>query len=220
MVVSQIIGVVFVALAVGYLFGCFSTGTFVGKYHHIDLKKVGSGNSGTTNALRTMGWKAALITFLGDVLKALIPVLGFRLILPHFGMEADWVYFCALCCGLGVVLGHNFPFWMDFKGGKGIAVTAAVILSVADWPVMAVGLTLFILIVAVSRYVSLGSLMVVWLLPVNTILFHGKDSLFVPMLIVSLLFTLLGYVRHKDNIVRLLHGNERKLWGDHKEEEK
>lgn len=214
----HIIVTIMVCVAVGYLFGCFSTGTLVGKYHHVDLKKVGSGNSGTTNALRTMGWKAALLTFLGDVLKAVIPVVGIRILLPHFGMDSEWVYFSALCSGLGVVLGHNFPFWMHFKGGKGIAVTAAVILSLADWPVIVVGLVFFVAIVAVSRYVSLGSLMVVWLLTVNTLLFHREDTLFVPLLLVSLLFALLGYIRHKDNIIRLLHGNERKLWGDHKEE--
>lgn len=212
--------IIFILISVlaGYLFGCISTGTLVGKYHHVDLKKVGSGNSGTTNALRTMGWKAGLITFAGDVLKAVIPVMGARLFLPYTGMGADWVYFSALLTGLGVVLGHNFPFWMHFKGGKGIAVSAAVILSLADWPVIVAGLVIFVAIVGVSRYVSLGSLVVVWLIPVNTLLYHRDSTLFVPLIVVSLVFTVLAYIRHKDNIVRLIHGNERKLWGEHKEE--
>ena len=113
--------------------------------------------------------------------------------------------------GLGVVLGHNYPFWLNFKGGKGIAVTACVTLCIAHWTVIVIGLVLFIAVVAVTRYVSVGSLISALYLPVNTILFHRDSSHFIMMLIVSLLFTILAYVQHRENIVRLIHGNERKL---------
>lgn len=203
---------ILVCLVVGYGFGCFSTGYFVGKLNHIDIREKGSGNSGTTNALRTMGIKAGILTFLGDLLKAMIPVIAVRIL---FRDLADSSVILSLYAGLGVVMGHNFPFWLHFKGGKGIAVTAAVILSIADYRITLGGLLLFILIVAVTRYVSLGSLMVAFLLPLNTILFYRDSNVFLHMLLVSLCFTVLAYIRHWSNIKNLLHGTERKI-GDKK----
>lgn len=196
-----------VCIVMGYLFGCFSTGYLVGKKNHINIKEEGSGNSGATNALRTMGIKAGVITFAGDLLKAFIPVLAVRFIFR----EVDFWYIYGLYTGLGVVLGHNFPFWLHFQGGKGIAVTAAVIVSLADWRITIVGLILFIAIVAVTRYVSVGSLMVAWLLTVNTLLFWRDSEHFIHMLILSLCFTVLAYVRHAQNIKRLFNGTESKL---------
>lgn len=200
-------------MVIGYFMGCISTGVLVGKYRHTDIRKEGSGNIGTTNALRTMGKLPALLTFAGDVFKAVIPIVIVRLL---FRAEPETGYLMSIIMGLGVVLGHNFPFWLGFKGGKGIAVTSAVVLSVADYRVILVGLALFILVVALTRYVSLGSLVVAWYLPVNTVLFHRTDKLFILMLIISLCFTLLAYIRHHTNIVSLLHGTERKL-GEKKE---
>lgn len=197
-----------VCIVVGYLFGCFSTGYFVGKRNNINIKEEGSGNSGATNALRTMGIKAGIATFAGDLLKAFIPVLIVR-----YGLfrESDMGYLYGLYTGLGVVLGHNFPFWMHFQGGKGIAVTSAVIVSLADWRITVIGLILFIAIVAATRFVSLGSLMVAWLLTVNTVLFWRTSEYFIHMLILSLCFMVLAYVRHAQNIKRLLNGTESKL---------
>lgn len=196
-----------VCIIVGYFFGCFSTGYFVGKKNNINIKEEGSGNSGATNALRTMGVKAGLVTFIGDLLKAFIPVLTVRYIFRDF----DFWYLYCLYTGLGVVLGHNFPFWMHFQGGKGIAVTAAVIISVADWRITLGGLIVFIAIVAVTRYVSLGSLVVAWYLTLNTALFWRGNPEFIHMLVLSLCFMVLAYVRHAQNIKRLLGGTERKI---------
>ena len=197
-----------ISVIVGYCFGCISTGYIVGKVKHKDIRSEGSGNIGTTNALRTMGKLPALITFLGDLFKAILPVLVVRIILRD---TPDYAYLVGMYMGMGVVLGHNFPFWLGFKGGKGIAVTAGVILAVADWRVCLIGVILFVAIVALSRYVSLGSLVVVWYLPLNTVIFHRGEEPFRHMLIVSLCFTLLAYIRHWENIKRLIHGNERKL---------
>ena len=127
--------------------------------------------------------------------------------------------------GLGVVIGHNFPFYLHFKGGKGIAVSAAVIVasssnSITGWIMIGIGLTLFILVVAVTRYVSLGSLIVVWYFPVYVILqYRGiGNPMFVGLLILAFIFTLLAYVKHAGNIKRLLNHTERKL-GEKKEKE-
>lgn len=207
------IGKIFICMLAGYCFGCFSTGYLVGKLYHVDIRKEGSGNSGTTNALRTLGIKAGALTFFGDIMKTVIPVIGVRIL---FRDTPGLAMVLGLYTALGAVLGHNFPFWLHFKGGKGIAVTAAAILSIADWKIVAGGLFLFIIIVAITRYVSLGSLMVAWLLPLNTVLFHRGDALFLHMLLVSLCFTVLAYMRHWSNIKRLLKGTERKI-GEKKE---
>ena len=192
----------------GYCFGCISTGYIVGKIKHRDIRSEGSGNIGTTNALRTMGKMAAFITFLGDVCKAVLPVLVVRILLRD---DVETAYLLGLYMGFGVVLGHNFPFWLGFKGGKGIAVTSAVVLSLADWRVIVLGLIVFVAVVAITKYVSLGSLIVAWYLPINTILFYRERDSFIHMLLISLCFTVLAYIRHWQNIKRLLHGNERKL---------
>lgn len=196
-----------VCIAVGYLFGCFSTGYLVGKHNHINIKKEGSGNSGATNALRTMGVKAGIVTFAGDLLKTMIPVFVVRYVFR----SSDLWYLYGMITGLGAVLGHNFPFWMKFQGGKGIAVTGAVIISLADWKVTIIGIILFVSLVAVTRYVSLGSLAVAWYLPVNTLIYWRESEYFIHMLVISLCFTVLAYLRHAQNIKRLLNGTERKL---------
>jgi acyl phosphate:glycerol-3-phosphate acyltransferase len=193
---------------IGYGFGCFSTAYVIGKINHIDIRNTGSGNAGTTNALRILGMKAGLMTFLGDALKAIIPILLIRLVFNN--LEPSWEIL-ALYLGLGVVVGHNYPFWLKFKGGKGIAATAGVIVAIADWRITIVGLILFIGIVGISRYVSLGSLMVAWLIPINTIIFHRADTYFTHMLILSIVFTALAYFRHISNIKKLLSGTERKI---------
>ncbi len=203
--------VIFIGLClmVGYLCGCISTAYFVGKMHHIDIRKEGSGNLGSTNALRTLGVKAGLLTFLGDILKTLIPILVLRFVICA-GHEEEGLFY-ALWLGLGTVLGHNFPFWLHFKGGKGIAVTAAVILALAHWQIMVIGLTVFVVIVFITRYVSLGSLIVAFYLPVNFLIWYQSSPYFYAMLGVSLVYTFLAFFQHRTNIVRLLHGNERKI---------
>ena len=127
------------------------------------------------------------------------------------GSHADEIYLLKLYTAAGAILGHNFPFYMNFKGGKGIAVTAAVVMSAAHPLFIPVGTLIFALIVALTRYVSLGSLVVAWYIPVNTVLMHRNDSEFVHMMVISLLFTAFAYFQHRQNIVRLIHGKENKI---------
>ncbi|HBA97669.1 MAG TPA: acyl-phosphate glycerol 3-phosphate acyltransferase [Lachnospiraceae bacterium] len=198
-------------LVIGYFCGCISSAYIVGKFYHVDIRQSGSGNAGTTNVLRTLGKLPALMTFAGDFLKAAIPVLVVRL----FITSENWYLLC-LYIGLGVVLGHNYPFYLKFKGGKGIAVTAAVVTSTSHPVVILAGLLIFIVVVAVTRYVSLGSLFVAWYIPVNTFTLYQNNAHFLHMLAISLFFTALAYYQHRQNIVRLLHGTENKLWGNKK----
>ena len=113
-------------LAAGYLFGLIQTGYFYGKAHGVDIRKHGSGNSGTTNALRVLGKKAGLIVFAGDFLKAFIPCLLVRMFL---GDGELYTHVLILYMGFGVTLGHNYPFYLGFKGGKGIAVMAGILMA-------------------------------------------------------------------------------------------
>lgn len=208
-----------VILFIGYVFGCFSTGYIVGKMNGMDIRSTGSGNIGTTNALRSLGAKAGALTFLGDLLKAFVPTLLVKfLFCAHMGYGEDLTYLFTLCAGLGVVLGHNFPITLHFKGGKGIAVSAAVIVVTTLNPVfIAIGLAIFIVVVAITRYVSLGSLIVVWYIPIFSVMYYRESIYFPVILVISILFTALAYIKHSTNIKRLLSGTENKL-GAKKEE--
>lgn len=195
---------ILICLVLGYCFGCISTGYIVGKANKIDIRKYGSGNAGTTNALRTLGWKAGLLTFLGDALKAIIPILLIRLVIfPDY----DALNLLMLYTGLGAVLGHNFPFWLHFKGGKGIAATGGVMLAY-DWRLAVAALVVFLIIVVITRYVSLGSLAISILLPIWIIIFYPGN---LHMIIVGIIFTLSAFIKHRSNIKRLISGTENKI---------
>ena len=202
-----------VCLAVGYLFGIFQTGYIYGRVHGIDIRKYGSGNSGSTNALRVMGKKAGLTVFAGDFLKTMIPCMAVRCI---FKNQPDYAYVYMLYIGLGVILGHNYPFYLHFKGGKGIAATAGIIFSI-DCRLTVLCLAVFILIVAVTRYVSLGSLVVsVILLAWNV--YMGKCGAYNLSAVSSTeygamtaVIAAMAFWRHRANIIRLIHGNENKV---------
>lgn len=200
-----------ICLAIGYLFGLFQTGYIYGKMNHVDIRKHGSGNAGTTNALRTLGWKAGVITFIGDCLKCVLAVVLVRLIYADSGH----VELLAFYAGLGAVLGHNFPVYLNFKGGKGIASTAGLILAVN--PVMfLIVAVVFIGIVLITQYVSLGSL-VIMVLFVAQIVIYGQMGGFAlsgmelyEFYAIAVVLAALAFWRHRANIKRLLNGTENK----------
>ena len=154
-----------VCVIIGYAFGLIETGYFYGRLHHIDIRKQGSGNVGTTNALRTLGWKAGLVTFLGDSFKCIFAVLLVRFLYRNAYADTDMLSLLSMYAGLGAVLGHNYPFYMKFKGGKGIAVTAGLIVSTTNIWMVLICVVVFAGTVAATRYVSVGSLLVVSCLP-------------------------------------------------------
>ena len=202
------------ALVCGYFFGTFQTGYIYGKCHGIDIREHGSGNSGTTNTLRTLGWKAGAVTFLGDLFKAIIVVVIFHFI--YINTYPECVKCIELYAGFGAVLGHNFPWFLKFKGGKGIACTAGVILAVC--PIAApVCLILFVGAVAITRYVSLGSILVVLAFLIQAAVFNHMGWLgitgayAVEFDILVACFTAMAVWRHKANIKRLLNGTENKF---------
>lgn len=183
---------------VGYLLGSISTGILYSK--HIlgkDVRTAGSNNSGASNMLRVHGLKPGVITFVGDCVKAIIAITLGKLIGAHHG---------ALIAGLFVVLGHNWPVFFSFQGGKGIACCSAVfILCYPVWGILAVILCL--LTIYLTRFISLGSLVMTVSFAILTTLFEP----FWPAGVWSIVLMLLAVYRHRGNIERLLHGTERKI---------
>ena len=197
---------VLICLIVGYMFGNISTAYIVGKLNHIDIRSYGSGNAGTTNAMRTLGKEAGIITYIGDVIKTVIPVLLMALI---FQDTMDF-HVAALITGFGVVLGHNYPFWLGFNGGKGIAVTSAVILlySIKTIPLY---ILVFAIIVFFTGYVSVGSLAISTMFLLQIALFSIGEEHYIIQLIMAILFCVSAFYKHKANIRRLMNGTENKF---------
>lgn len=202
------------ALAIGYVFGIFQTGFIYGKLHGVDIRKHGSGNTGATNTLRTFGWKGGVITFAGDCLKAVLAILLVKYLLGD-SFEGD-IKILEMYAGLGAVLGHNFPFYLKFKGGKGIACTAGVAFAVCPAAVP-VCLTVFLLCLALSQYVSLGSILMALLFIIQVFVFNfygilGLDEVAIlEFNILAFVFGAMAIIRHKDNIIRLINGTENKI---------
>ena len=205
----------FICLIIGYVFGLFQTAFFYGKAHGIDIRQHGSGNSGTTNALRVLGTKAGLIVFLGDCLKCILAVCVCRWIYGE--SHADMLYLLCIYAAAGAILGHNFPFYMGFKGGKGIAATAGLILSFHPY-FIPMGVVLFFGAFLTTHYVSLGSLLV-YVGFVTELIVCGQLGLFdmsqgylTEMYIVAFLLAVMAFWKHRENIVRLIKGEERKTY--------
>ncbi len=204
-----------VCVLIGYCFGLFQTAYIIGKIHGIDIREYGSGNSGTTNMLRTLGKKAGLLTFAGDCLKCMAAIWLIRII---FGKSyANILPLLSVYTGAGVILGHNFPFYLNFRGGKGIASTAGMVLTM-NLPLIILGIIAFFGTTLVTHYVSLGSIMVyvMLLIAVPVLGEQGAYGMAQPyrieMYIVIAALALMAFWRHRANIVRLLHGNERKTY--------
>ena len=205
------------ALIIGYLFGNIQAGYIYGKINHIDIRDYGSGNAGTTNVMRTLGKKAGFITYFVDCFKAI-----FSAIVVHYALGADdpTMDVLLLCySGLGTVLGHNYPFYLNFKGGKGIAASSGVILSFIPYnPWLTIfGLATFFGVMFVTKYVSLASLTLMLAFAFEFIIsglfgYFGLEGfgLFEASIII-IIITVLAFVRHKANIIRLYEGNERKI---------
>jgi len=190
----------FLIIIISYLIGSFSSAYFVGKYFKkIDIRNHGSGNAGATNALRIMGKKLGIITFLLDFLKGIISVsLGLYFLGYNGGLVA----------AIFTVIGHNWPIFLNFKGGKGIATTIAT-MAVIEFPITLISVIIGVLVAVISKYVSLGSL--VFLTSLFLLSFVGVKEFYLYRTLTLLFLMILGYYRHKDNIKRLIKGTENRL---------
>ena len=207
------------ALVIGYFCGWFVTRYFFGKSQKVDIRTMGSGNAGTTNTLRNLGWKAGAVTFLGDCFKCVLAICLVRVLFRKDG--ADMLKLLELYAGFGAILGHNFPFYLKFKGGKGIACTAGLLVAFCPFEIP-VCLALFVLAVAITRYVSVGSILVVLSFLLQTVIFgqmgwfHVSEGYLPELYILSAVITGMAIWRHKSNIGRLMHGTENKFSMKHK----
>jgi len=191
--------VIYVILSaiIGYLLGSINSSIIVGKAYGIDIRQHGSGNAGTTNVLRTLGKKAALFVLIGDVLKGVVAYLAGYAMADGIG---------AMAGGTAAILGHNWPLYFRFRGGKG-ALTSITVVLMMDPLIGLIILGMFVVVVALTRYVSLGSIIGAALFPVLALVFN-RDLNFI---IFALAIGLLVIFRHSSNIRRIFNGTESKL---------
>ena len=194
-----------IIIIIAYLLGNISTSYIVAKQlSGVDIRTQGSGNAGSTNVLRTLGKKAGALTFIGDVLKGLIAVLIAKMIANFVNLDETT---CAYLAVVAVVLGHNYPVFLGFKGGKGVATSLGSMLGMN--PVVALlCLGFFIIIVAITKYVSLGSILGIGLSPIIMIITHNYKGI-----LVTLFLTLSEIITHRGNIKRVINGCDEKLCG-------
>ena len=214
-----------ICLAVGYVCGLLQTGYLVGKLNHVDIRKKGSGNAGSTNALRVLGWEAGLMTFAGDVLKCVAAFL----ITFFMYRGSDALPMLTMYAGAGVTLGHNFPFYMNFKGGKGIAVMAGMVVVNSFWHLpqsllmIPVTLAFFLVPVAVTKYISVGSLAAYTVFLIEMVIagqigwFEMDAARCYELYGVLFILTTLAWYRHRENIKRLAAGTENQFGSKKKE---
>lgn len=199
---------ILLCLLAGYILGGISGGHVAGKLYHTDVREHGSGNLGATNVLRTLGIKAAIITFAVDVLKVILPLLVVRYFLfPQYAPFSYENQLLVLYIAFGAVIGHNFPMTLNFHGGKGVACLAATILMF-DWRMAILEFIVFFTIVLITKYVSLGSITVsviffLWIFFVHDATLH--------MALIAAAFPVSVIFMHRSNIVRLIKGTENKI---------
>lgn len=214
---------ILLCLLVGYAFGNIPNGYMYAKAHGIDIYKEGSGNPGTTNVLRTLGKKAGFTVLIMDIAKCMLPI--FFMVLFFKPENEDIKSLILMTTGIGAILGHNFPCIPKVKGGKGVACTGALLLVLS--PLYTLCLLLFlILVILITGYVSLGSMLsiTVFFLSVvffgkSSVLFPFTDAVYLPMCALSFLLMLMLIFQHRGNIQRLLNGTENRF-GKTKKEEK
>ena len=186
------------ALLCGYIIGNFSPSYLLVKIlKHDDIRDYGSGNAGATNAIRVLGFKSGLVVFILDMLKGAGAVLAGKVIAGDLGLVLG---------ALGVVLGHNFPVLLGFRGGKGVAASGGIILAISPKAFLIIAVV-FLLILATTRIVSLASILIGILIPFTLYYFQLPSQ----VVILGIILCALILLRHHSNIGRLIKGNERKI---------
>ena len=211
-----------VSVLIGYVFGLFLTGEIVAKMQNVDLRKHGSGNVGTTNSLRILGVPSGVLTLVGDLGKTVLAmVLVWLIFRNQFPEIPNFYRLLKLYAGIGAVLGHDFPVYAKFKGGKGVASSAG-LLAAFSLPMFGITAVLFFGTVIISRYVSLGSIIGMSSLIIQAIVFGISGSqtfMFLPEgggyriegIAICVIVGVLGVVKHHSNIKRLVSGTENKF---------
>lgn len=193
-----------IALIIGYLLGGIQTAILYSSLKGMDIRQHGSGNAGATNTLRVLGKKAALVVFIGDVLKAVVAVLIAK------WLFSDYSIIAALYAGVGAILGHSYPPFFKFKGGKGIAVTVGAIYFI-DIRIGLIVSIIFIVSALITKIVSVSSLLLTGFIPVFLYVFYRNNSSIYEIVLLGVFIAGLTAYRHKENIKRLIAGTESKI---------
>lgn len=210
---SKIVILLVLTLAASYLLGCFNGAIIISKYFlHNDIRTHGSGNAGLTNFFRVYGGPLTLVVLLCDVLKAVIAVLIGSWLL---GDLLGWGVLGEYIAGLACMLGHMYPCMFQFKGGKGVLSSVAIVLMI-DWRLLLIWLAVFVVCVILTRWVSLGSLLGSVTFAVGTIALYGKGAYGGWVVLFGLIIAGLIIWRHRANIVRICKGEENKFSFHHK----
>lgn len=202
-----------VCLGIGYLFGLFQTSYIIGRMHGIDIRDYGSGNAGTTNMIRTLGTKWGLLTFFGDFMKSYLAAIVVGLLFAD--RYADCLPLLRLYAGAGAVIAHDFPIYMHFHGGKGVAASAGMVMGFRP-SLLLIGLLVFLGVAIPTKYVSAGSVACYAAFFIGTVIygltgqFHMTQPLLIETDILAFLLMALCWWKHRENIVRLINGTERK----------
>ena len=199
-----------VMAVIAYLIGSINFSVIISKrVAGFDVREKGSGNAGTTNMLRSVGKGAAAVTLLCDVLKGIVAIV-IAIALGNIFQSIDKALLVQIA-GIAVVLGHTFPIFFGFKGGKGVATSLGILLMI-NWQIGLICLVFALLIMILTRMVSAGSVLAAILFPVLT-LFIGKEYFIVPgnYLIFSIIMALIVMFNHRSNIKRILNGTENKI---------
>ncbi len=185
-----------------------------------DVRKIGSGNAGATNVLRSAGVLPGVLTFVFDALKGFIASfsgkLVFEYLFSHSGNEIFTPIYGAYICGLVCMIGHIFPLFFGFKGGKGVA-TSVGIFSVCSPIAIILGLAVFAIITVTTKFVSLASVSATLVVVICSQIFRVSDAPILPPLVMTLIMGFIVIIKHKDNIKRLLNGTENKIGGKKKQ---
>lgn len=192
-----------------YLLGAIPFGLLLGRLKGVDVRTVGSGNIGATNVFRSVSKPLGILTFALDFLKGLVPALFFpmigKMLWPGFQSLENYA---GLLCGAAAIVGHNWPVYLKFRGGKGIATSAGMLLGVAPGAV-GVGLLSWILLFVVTRYVSIASIGAAIAVPAAAWWLYGAAEHFKPLVLTAL--GLVAIWRHRTNVRRLLEGTEHRF---------
>lgn len=210
MVITAIVTVIAAYLIGSINFALIFSSIFLKK----DVRKMGSGNAGTTNVMRNAGFLPGALTFLCDALKGFVAAILGKLIFEYIitATAAGWAepIYGAYICGTACMLGHVFPIFFQFKGGKGVA-TSVGIFAVCSPIAIVSGLAVFAIAVIVSKMVSLGSLIATVVVVVLSAVFNDSSASIVPQIIFSAAMGLIVILKHRENIKRLLSGTEAKI---------
>ena len=194
---------VLLVIIIGYFFGCLQSSYLIGKYiKKIDIRKHGTGNAGASNTTIVLGWKYGAMVALIDILKAIISILIVKWIFNNYNYSNN-LYFLLYLNGLFVILGHNYPFYMSFKGGKGTASLIGMML-VINYKMGLIGILAIVIITIVSDYIAIGTFGTLISLIVLTKVFGYGNSSF----IIAIIISLLSLYKHIPNIIRIINKEE------------